>query len=310
MGGNVAAFEHILEVAYGRRGRLRWEIMKVGSSLVGLWGICSLNLCCQPLLSDPNAPPAPRIIPAYERSRPPVYSPELVALLTSTHSRTTKALQARLLKSPPTMPLRADPSSEEARLLGPFSKRREVNLRWRYFTEECQKVLPPLQLSVKEISASFEVTKESSDRHELAAAGVRNVGLQGGCLLEEAQSLAGPAWKPLSIPRRARKGPQVQIPDSRPFTSKLSTRWLRKRYQNLLGKIPVLTYSYPKRQNDGEGGHSGRYEITLTPNAISSQVRYGASRLPPVDESSLSWIRLAEGDKESKTKSVKQTNAG
>jgi hypothetical protein len=212
------------------------------------------------------------------------------------------------------MPLRADPSSEEARLLGPFSKRREVNLRWRYFTEECRKVLPPLQLSVKEISDSFEVTKESSDRHDIAAAGVRNVGLQGGRLLEEAQNLAGPAWKPSSIPRRARKGPRIQTPDSpeeSPFTSELSTRWLRKRYQNLLGKIPVLTYSYPKRQNDGEGGHSGRYEITLTPSAISSQVRYGASRLPPVDESNLSWIQLAEeGDKERKTKSVKQTNAG
>jgi len=249
-----------------------------------------------PLLSDPNAPPAPRIIPNYERSRRPVYSPELTALLTSTHSRTTKALQNANLESPPIMPPRADPSSEETRLLGPFSKRREVNLHWRYFKREWKKVLPPLQLSVKEISD----VNESSDKHDTARFGVRGVGLQGGRVLEEAQILAGPAWKPLSTPRRAKQRPESQnlnSPESA-FTSSLPTRWLRKRYQNLLGKVPILTY-HTKERKIGHNNNrpTSRYEVSLAPSAISSHIRYGANRLPPVDEANLRWIQLAEEEK-------------
>ncbi|KAF8898926.1 hypothetical protein BD779DRAFT_48542 [Infundibulicybe gibba] len=131
--GNHKAFAHILDVAYGRKGKLRWEIM-------------------EPLLSHPQALVPPRIIPAVEKSRPPIYSPELKALLTSAHSRTTKPLSPQALNSPPLMPARANPSSEEARLLGRLSKRREVNIRWRYFTVEWKKIRPPLEVVVKDIS--------------------------------------------------------------------------------------------------------------------------------------------------------------
>jgi len=262
-----------------------------------------------PLLTDPNAPPAPRIIPNYERSRPPVYSPELTALLTSTHSRTTKALQKGNLESPPIMPPRADPSSEQTRLLGPFSKRREVNLHWRYFKREWKKVYPPLQLSVKEISDPFEMVNEPSGKHDTARVGVRGVGLQGGRVLEEAQLLAGPAWKPLTTPRRAKQGPESRRPNSpeNPFTSSLPTRWLRKRYQNLLGRVPILTY-YPKERENGHDNYepTNRYEVTLAPSAISSHIRYGANRLPPIDEANLRWIRLAEEDKKPKSELVNQ----
>jgi len=239
-----------------------------------------------------------------------VYSPELTALLTSTHSRTTKALRKGSLISPPILPPRAGCFSEEARLLGPFSKRREVNLRWRYFRQEWKKVLPPLQLSVKEISSSFEVTSQSSDTHNTAGAGVRGVGLQGGGILEEAQNLAGPAWKPLSTPRRARKGPVSETldpSDESPFTTSLSTRWLRKRYQDLLGRVPVLTYSFKQRKDDEDNrGSAGQYEVTLAPSAMSSRIRYGANRLPLMDESNLLWIQLAEEIEERKTEPIKQ----
>jgi hypothetical protein len=179
----------------------------------------------------------------------------------------------------------------------PLTKRREVNLRWRYFNAVCQKVLPPLQLSVKEISDSFEITKASSDVHDIASVGIRGVGLQGSGLVEETQILAGPAWKPLPTPRRAREGPEGNItqPPHNPFNSSLPTRWLRKRYQRVLGKVPILTYSYQKQPDESPHHHTvGRYEITLAPSAISPHIRYGAHRLPPVDDSSLSWIKHAE----------------
>jgi hypothetical protein len=207
------------------------------------------------------------------------------------------------------LPPRADPFSEEAKLLGPFSLRREVNIRWRYFKREYQKVLPPLQLSVQELSDSYEITKESSDLHDTAAAGVRGVGLQGGGILEEAMSLAGPAWKPLSTPRRARQGKDSQTPnppEENPFASGLSTRWLRKRYQDLLGRVPILTHSVKERKDDRDNRRpTCSYDVSLAPSAISSHVRYGAGRLPPVDESSLSWIKLAEKDGKQKIKSTK-----
>src|SRR5204863_39349 len=75
----------------------------------------------QPLLTDPSAPLPPRIIPSVEKSRPPVYSPEVVTLLTSPFSRTTKALKPQDLSFPPTLPQRANPTSDMAKLLGPFS---------------------------------------------------------------------------------------------------------------------------------------------------------------------------------------------
>ncbi|OBZ79295.1 hypothetical protein A0H81_00776 [Grifola frondosa] len=112
--GRVKPFNHILDVAYGRIGKLRWEIMK-------------------PLLSDLKAPLPDRIIPQ-ERNR------DLLRLAT-----------------PPKLPNRADPTSEEARLLGPFSKRRQVNIRWRYFTQEWKKLYPPLQVTLKEETSSGEV---------------------------------------------------------------------------------------------------------------------------------------------------------
>jgi hypothetical protein len=159
------------------------------------------------------------------------------------------------------------------------------------------------------MSDSYEVRRQSSDKHDTAAAGVRDVGLQGSGVFEEVKKLAGPAWKPLSTPRRAKQEPgsqPVTSCDESPFTSDLSTRWLRKRYQNLLGKTPVLTYAFKETKDDRRP--AGQYEVSLAPSAISSHIRYGANRLPPVDESSLSWIQLAEGNgiQESETTSVKQ----
>lgn len=214
-------------------------------------------------------------------------------MLTSTHSRTTKALEKGNLKSPPSLPARVDPFSKDAQLLGPLSKRREVNLRWRYFTKEWHKVLPPVQLSVKELSESGEVVCTSTDAHDVARAGVRGVGLSGTRILEEVQNIAGPAWKPLSTPRRTRREAERQAPEitRECFDSDLPTRWVRKRYQNLLGRMPILTYSYQKRE--GEGYSRGRYEVTLDPSALSSHIRYTAHRLPPIDESNLSWIKYA-----------------
>ncbi|KAJ7630762.1 hypothetical protein FB45DRAFT_545811 [Roridomyces roridus] len=183
------AFTNVLNIAYGRKGKLKRELL-------------------EPLLHDPTAAKPPRIIPAVESSRPPVYSKELKALLTSGVSRTTKALSEPQLAFPPTLPSRADPSSDQARLLGPLSKRRQVNIRWRYFTAESKKVWLPLQVVVGD---------STSQREDVREAGIRALPMQGLHVHEDVESIAAPS-------------PHI-------------SRWVRRRYRSLLDHLPILTYN-------------------------------------------------------------------
>jgi len=268
-GGHKSAFEHVLDVAYGRKGKLRWEIMK-------------------PLLYDPGALIPPRIIPAEEKSRPPVYSQELTALLTAGDSRQTKSLDKSSLITPPILPKRADLSSEEARLFGPLSRRREVNIRWRYFTREWKKVLPPLQVTVQEKSSNYEVCHETSEALGVVRAGIRGVGMQGSGILEDVENIVSPPWM-LSTPTRRERRTKDQSTDlAVPLPRQRPIRWLRRRYQELLGRLPILTYI---RQ---EGHASQRYEVTLHPCAIAPSKRYGAKRLAEADDVDLMWIHKAD----------------
>nr|GAT47844.1 predicted protein [Mycena chlorophos] len=180
----ITAFKHILDVAYGRKGKLKRELM-------------------EPLLTDPNAALPVRIIPTVESSRPPVYSPELRALLTSSASRPAAVLKSTALDHPPTLPARADPKSEDARLFGPLSKRREVNIRWRFFVKESRKVHPPLHVAV-DSGARIE---------DVHSAGIRSLPMQSLRAFEDAERHASSPYVP---------------------------RWVRRRFRGLLDRLPVL----------------------------------------------------------------------
>ncbi|KAG2350161.1 hypothetical protein BDR05DRAFT_920840 [Suillus weaverae] len=223
--GSHQAFNRILDLAYGRVGRLRWELM-------------------EPLLSDPNAPLPPPIIPGKESSRPPVYSQELTALLTSGLSRRKRPLVPDDLSFPPILPERADPNSSDARILGPFSKRREVNARWKYFGQEWKKVLPPLQISV---SPPREVREEGSDLGTSTA--VRKIGFDGTTVLEELIQL-------------------TTKPENRSGAF-LPRRWLRRRYQELLGRLPILTFT--SACEDMKIKKPGGFSVSLASNALKTR---------------------------------------
>ncbi|OCH94714.1 hypothetical protein OBBRIDRAFT_823282 [Obba rivulosa] len=273
--GRARSFDHILNLAYGRKGKLRYELI-------------------EPLLSDPGAPPPGRIIPAEEKSRPPVYSPELQALVATSLSRPAKGLRPQNLNQPPTLPERADPTSEDARLLGPFSKRREVNIRWRYFASAWRKVLPPLQTTiVDKATGAVEV-----DKNHLAQSGVRSVGLQGTGVFEEAEQLARPPHqrlRPVSEdpqePVADLKSTSGSLADTRPHPPQPVPRFLRRRFQLLLGRMPVL--SYLKNPNSTPTKKSGKYEVTLSPHSNHPSERFPET-FPEVDSASLAWIRQAE----------------
>jgi hypothetical protein len=239
----------------------------------------------KPLLSDPNIPIPPRIIHSVEKSRPPVYSPELKALCTSGHSRTTRPLSLKMLDFPPTLPARADPASDDARLLGPLSKRREVNIRWRYFVNQWKKVYPPLQVVANDGSNGVHQGVKDAD---LLRAGIRGFGMQGRGVFEDILSIAGPLRTSNSLTRKERRNVEVFPDPTSSHPVRHPSRWLRRRYQELLGRLPVLTYS---RHGAKPSGH---YSVSLSPNALSSSLYLAAARfseLKSVDDRE--WLLLA-----------------
>ncbi|EIW86883.1 hypothetical protein CONPUDRAFT_44195 [Coniophora puteana RWD-64-598 SS2] len=249
-GGDYNAFNRILDVAYGRIGRLRWELM-------------------QPWIDQdyPN-PPAP-IIAGKEKSRPPVFSPALRALQLSNVSRKTRPLTANDIKTPPTLPEHANPQSEDALFLGPFSKRREVNLRWRYFTRESKKIYPPLEVAVEGEDPSAVRT---------------GTGLEGTGILQEAIALA--TW-----PQEAFSASSNHSPRPLPFDGHLPIRWLRRRYQELLKRMPVISYL------PGQNSPTPRW--TVSPSHPGLQT-INAPILPAVHRQWIDFARSVE---------MKETNA-
>jgi len=218
-------------------------------------------------VSDSKTPTLARIIPTAEKSHPPVYAPELKALLTSSLSRRSKPLSLEHLSFPPTLPIQADPLSQDARLLGPFSKRREVNIRWRYFTTEWKKVHAPLQITVKH----REGVDNGTTNAELLDVGVRGLGLQAQGIHEDLEALVGPPEMPTNLTRKESRG-AIKVSTEKP--PRHPSRWLRRRYQELLGRIPIL--SLVRHPNDSS---QGKYSVSLSQNALAPFLRTSSRRL-------------------------------
>ena len=195
----------------------------------------------------------------------------LKALLTSAHSRTTKPLKVANLVTPPILPARADPSSPDARIFGPFSKRREVNIRRRYFASEWKKVFPPIELQVR---------PDSLGKRQSAKKLIPGFGIRIGVLADIEKTVATLKARPL--PRRERSSEQdsseVGIKAGHP------SRWLRRRYRSLLSRLPILLYN-PSDNSEQSGFFSVQQsELSLPP--YQRPIPY----LPVVDSTTLAWL--------------------
>ncbi|KIJ46392.1 hypothetical protein M422DRAFT_29255 [Sphaerobolus stellatus SS14] len=266
--GEKRAFDYVLDVAYGRRGKLKHELSKH-------------------YLTNPYEPPPPRIIPQVERSRPPSYSPELVTLLTSGHARTqTKPLKPSALVTPPTLPERANPSSEEARLLGRLSLRREVNIRWRYHSGELKKTYFPLEVS----EASFAISDDQIKSP-------RPTGVEELALVSELERLARSPHEGVPMPRRQRLSEssagqkQNQNQSSRQasiktdFNSPKPIRFIRRRYRELLSRVPIL-----RQDSKSKTGCS----TAISSLAISHGFK--GMTVPNAAEEDVEWVLRASAD--------------
>lgn len=188
------------------------------------------------------------------------------------------------------MPERANPLSEEARLLGPFSKRREVNIRWRFFTTEWKKILPPLQVALQGVSSPNDSFSQVSDKESLARAGIRAVGMQGAGVFEEIEKLAAPL--PATLTRRQRNVGHghtgMVAPSDTSTKTRLPRRWLRRRFRLLLARLPILTYSQEKQCDPG------KYRVSLSQEAIVPSRHFGGKRQAEVDDVDVTWLQRAE----------------
>ena len=288
--GNTKALSRILDLAYGRAGKLKWELLEVGLSTYE--SHVSYRRVCKPYMSSSTVERAPPIIPGVEKSRPPVYSRELSALLVSALSRATrKNLHPSHLKTPPSLPARVDPKSEEARLLGPLSKRRESNARWRFFRTETKKVFPPLETSVVYVD---KVKGSASPSENDQPQGIQDLGLIGGGF----QSVG--ILKSLESMTCSSDGHPATVDGEGNVTNSslekppaLPTRRLRRSHRNLLGKVPILTYYSKTSQSQNTPRNSGSFDVSLPKQGLSPHLRYSTVRIPYIDDENMKWVLRA-----------------
>lgn len=150
----------------------------------------------------------------------------------SPHSRTTKPLSKNDINTPRNLPARADPTSEEARIFGPLSKRREVNIRRRFFRTETRKLLPPLAIEVTE---SRKRNKENT---------LRNFDIEKMNLLDDVERVVGELCRGPTKTRR-------ECQSKADLTDRHPSRWIRRRYRWLLSRLPYIVYRGTEANNIG-----------------------------------------------------------
>ena len=195
--------------------------------------------------------------------------------MTSAYSRTTKPLKLSNLIDPPTLPARADASSPDARVFGPLSKRREVNIRRRYFASEWKKIFPPIELQVG------PDTSTSHDKRKLARWLIPGFGMKFG-VFADIEKMAGTLKGRRPLPRRGRSFEQ-DYSETR-MAARHPSRWLQRRYRSLLNRLPILLYN-PSDNSRPCGSFSvQRSELSLPPYQRPIQ------SLPEVDSTTLAWL--------------------
>jgi hypothetical protein len=141
-------------------------------------------------------------------------------------------------------------------------------------------------------------TQETSSQEDaLLGARIRGVGMQTAGQLDQVKSLAGPASEKPPAPRRI---DQIYLPHTHSPAAdqrSLPNRFLRRRYRELLGRIPVLTYSYvPGESATSSSGYpTGKYEVSLAPTALSRYVRQETVHSQELDAVDLAWFERENG---------------
>jgi hypothetical protein len=207
----------------------------------------------------PSGPVPDTIISGKEASRPPIFSPELTTLLTSPHSRTTKPLNKSDIIMPRNLPASGNPLSEDARIYGQFSKRREVNIRWRQFKAETKKLFPPLEVSVTD-----SVIRGGQPQFRA---------------LHALESAVGELCRGSTRTRRERKDSTRRDESPTPSFYRHPSRWVRRRYRWLLSRSPRLVFRW-----------DNVLSVQISPRSFPPYQK-SAAHMPEVDPTTMTWFR-------------------
>ncbi|GAA5994115.1 uncharacterized protein JCM10292_001880 [Rhodotorula paludigena] len=133
------------------------------------------------------------------------FPPALAALVTSSIAHTSRPPSTAQLTTPPTLPERADPTSEEARLLGPLTPERVRAIRRRWWNSQTGKIRAPLAVHVRRPGG--EDVRDVGEATRL----LRDAGLGSGL----AEDLVRAGWSRLEQLERTATSKQVPLPPRR-----------------------------------------------------------------------------------------------
>ena len=199
-----------------------------------------------------------------------------------------KGHSAAQLEYPPTLPARADPRSEDARLLGPLSLRRQVNIRWRFFSQQRDLTWWPL-----EVGSSALAGIEPSPSHSIPSTGFERLDMVQEIERLATQSSDRPGDKCLRQDTVREHDATTNVVHTPPLLPpKLPTRsrrWMRRRYRDLLAKIPALVV---QPSNPSEKDKSTLKYVVRRSSEEAYIQGQGQRRTTTSEESK--WIRRAD----------------
>lgn len=121
--------------------------------------------------------------------------------------------------NPRQLPARANPDSEEAQMLGPLSLRRVKNIHWRHYSEQIRRIYPPLA-----VNTSIPAEKIKEMGVHIPFTGLEE--FDPIKMLNKLASVQSGQGRGTSSPMKVGRRP---------------ARWLRRRYQEVLGMTPSVT---------------------------------------------------------------------
>jgi len=253
--------------------------------------------------------PASLIPPNPQLPQPPYLSPAIISLSNSLYGRESgKRVGMRDFEHPPTLPARATPSSEDARLLGPFSRRRLVNERWRFFKQEMSRLLPPLRIRTEAAVNGAEEATTLPRKHEHTL--IHPADLLHAFLKDASQTQL------TNLPRRtgqevAADGSKVNLGHNSRLTSNVPRKWtlgrsprfFRRRHQEILRLLPIMT-QIPRHLTlkDPESNKSRsdssqlqwNFSVSESPLPLRRRTESRDVPSPPMSDDDRIWVERAE----------------
>ncbi|CAE7232136.1 unnamed protein product [Rhizoctonia solani] len=189
--------------------------------------------------------------PSTTDTRPPPFPPALKSLLASPLARTKPGS-----KTQPDEPASLSLALDKRGWLGKLPERRERNLWWNWWREEPTKTLVPTEIKIIESSTdtpsagSANPTDTSGDPHsqpttplKLRQLGLPVVGTQESGLIRRAEEYSKSHITPKAPRRSAERSSVSQDPRLEATTTfPPQSRFMRRRYRELLSKMPLLSF--------------------------------------------------------------------